>query len=463
MFTNHWHAAQWRRKAEVAALMTTAVAAFGILLPIAARAQTETVLYSFTYPIFTPAVGCPPGTSNANPHAGLLFYSGHLFGTTPEGGDGAKAGTKPVPDSKDGMVFRLTKPASGGTPWNKDILHSFQPEPNTEPPVDDGTYPCSRLIDNDGVLIGTTMKGGNGFGTIFSLTPPITGETAWTETQLYSFMESSDGGEPYDGLVMGSNGALYGVTRLGREAINASAVFQFLDGQITQIAISSDCTYSTNPPCVYNGDLLIDNSTGSLFGTTQNGGVYGYGNVFELTPSGGTWNYADLYDFTGGSDGATPNGGLVGGPGPVGLLGTTQGGGGSGYCSSCGVLFELRQEIAGNPYTLIVQHAFAGEISNDGAVPFAGLYKDSAGTLWGTTEYGGEFLLRSDLNFGTIFKLSPSSVVGEWDYALVYRFGGEPDGANPQGLLTEDKKGNLYGTTNAGGSANEGTVFELTP
>jgi uncharacterized repeat protein (TIGR03803 family) len=449
IFTNNYPA-QRSRRTEIATLLTASLVVLGILLPIPARAQTETVIYNFTYPTYTAPLGCPPGSVNESPHTGLLFYKGYLYGTTPEGGAGAKR----VSDSKDGMVFRLAKPTTG-TLWGERTLHSFQPEPNPQPPTLDGTYPCARLIEKDGALIGTTMAGGTDVGTIFALTPPATGQTAWTETILYNFLGLGDGGEPFDGLVMGSNGALYGVTRSGMDGLNASAVFQFANGEITRLTNTVEI--------IYNGDLLLDHSTGSLFGTTQNGGAYGYGNVFELTPSGGSWILDDLYDFTGGSDGANPNGGLAGGAGD--LFGTTRGGGSGLDCSTCGVLFELRQEIAGNPYTLIVQHTFQGQVLNDGAIPGAGLYKDATGTLWGTTVYGGQLVLRhSDLNFGTVFELYPDPViVHDWHYAVVYRFGGEPDGAYPQSLLTEDKTGNVYGTTNAGGSANEGTVFQLKP
>jgi len=149
MFTN-CYPAPLPRRTEVALLLTAAVVALAILLPIPARAQQETVLYNFNYPIspLSP-LGCPPVPGepvNEKPHTGLLFYKGQLYGTTPEGNAGTRAG--------DGMVFRLTQPASGGTPWNEQTLHSFQPEGV------DGLYPCSRLIENNGTLYGSTLAGG---------------------------------------------------------------------------------------------------------------------------------------------------------------------------------------------------------------------------------------------------------------------------------------------------------------
>ena len=445
MFTN-CHPAPLPRRTEVALLLTAAVVALAILLPIPARAQQETVLYNFNYPIspLSP-LGCPPLPGepvNEKPHTGLLFYKGQLYGTTPEGNAGTRAG--------DGMVFRLTQPASGGTPWNEQTLHSFQPEGV------DGLYPCSRLIENNGTLYGSTLAGGNGgFGTIFALVPPATGQTAWTEYQLYTFL-GSDGAQPYDGLTMGSDGSLYGVTRAGLDgSYNYPSVFQ-LTPTGTLITLASN-----TQGIVYNGDLLLDSTTGDLYGTTQNGGpptengnpTIGNGNVFKLTFNGDRWLYEDLYDFTGGADGATPKGGLVGGPGD--FFGTTQGGGNGTGTSGDGVLFELRQLIAGNPYTLIVQHTFLNQ--PDGSTPTADLYQDAKGTFWGTTTLGGSS------NLGTIFELYPDRViVDRWHYLEDYSFtGGTNDGANPQSSLTADSTGALYGTTNSGGSANEGTVFRF--
>jgi uncharacterized repeat protein (TIGR03803 family) len=434
--------AQRVRRAEIINLLTAAIVAFGIVSAVPARAQ-DGILYSFNYPAFS-FVGCSPNSGAVSPSAGVVFYKGHVYGTSPEGGKGAKK----ISDSDEGMVFRVNP-----NTFAFNNLHSFVPDSSLE----DGLFPCSGLIENHGVLTGTTLYGGNGIGTIYSLTPPATGETAWTETINYTFRAESDGAEPFGDLVQGGNGALYGVTREGLESINAPAVFQFLDGQITQLTKSSDCT-NPKAPCVYNGHLLLQASTGSLFGTTSNGGAYGYGNVFELTPSGGNWSYADLYDFTGGNDGATPNGALVGGAGD--LFGTTQSGGGP---YDAGVLFELRQEIEGDPlYTLIVQHTFIANF--DGDLPMAGLYKDSSGNLWGTTCFGGGQPLSDNNNNGTIFELVPSpTVVHEWTYYQAYTFNGSPDGQCPSSLLTEGPDGTFYGTTADGGTAYQGTVFAFYP
>lgn len=103
-------------------------------------------------------------------------------------------------------------------------------------------------------------------------------------------------------------------------------------------------------------------------------------------------------------------------------------------------------------------YSFAG--GNDPKLPYAGLVFDKAGNLYGTTELGGTN------NQGTIFEIAPNSN-GTWTETVLYNFTGGPDGGQPYGSLVFDTSGNLYGTTNFGGSSNCnmgcGTVFELTP
>ncbi len=94
-----------------------------------------------------------------------------------------------------------------------------------------------------------------------------------------------------------------------------------------------------------------------------------------------------------------------------------------------------------------VLHAFSG--GSDGAYPYGSLVHDSAGNLYGTTEAGGS-------GYGTIFKLDARGTE-----TVLYSFPGEPDGQNPQAGVIRDEAGNLYGTTVAGGEFNLGSVFEL--
>jgi uncharacterized repeat protein (TIGR03803 family) len=101
---------------------------------------------------------------------------------------------------------------------------------------------------------------------------------------------------------------------------------------------------------------------------------------------------------------------------------------------------------------------FAG--GSDPKLPYSGLVFDKAGNLYGTTEFGGTN------NQGTVFEITPNSN-GSWTETVLYNFSGAADGGQPYGSLVFDASGNLYGTTNFGGSANCnlgcGTVFMLTP
>src|SRR5450631_933590 len=136
-----------------------------------------------------------------------------------------------------------------------------------------------------------------------------------------------------------------------------------------------------------------------------------------------------LYNFNGAPDGALPIGGVV----RIGnsFYGTTVNGGAD---STAGTVFKV--DLKGNETTL---HSFSG--SPDGYGPLAGLIKDSDGNLYGTTAYGGLY------SFGTIFKVSKTGVE-----TVLYRFRGYPsDGANPQAGLVRDAAGNLFGTTQFGG------------
>lgn len=180
---------------------------------------------------------------------------------------------------------------------------------------------------------------------------------------------------------------------------------------------------------------------------------------------------AVIYSFQGGSDGAYPLAGLVADSAGH-LYGTTQAGG-AGTCKAppppggCGTIFELTPPaMPGHVWTKNVIYHFTG--GDDGANPWAGLILDQRGNLYGTAEFGGQG------KGGTVFELSPPAAPGgAWTQIVLYAFQGARhggDGANPQGSLTFDKSGNLFGTTYAGGipcsdsaPSGCGTIFELTP
>ena len=123
----------------------------------------------------------------------------------------------------------------------------------------------------------------------------------------------------------------------------------------------------------------------------------------------------------------------------------------SGGTYGNGIVYKLSHDAEGR-WTGTVLHSFQGK---DGISPSAGLILDRAGNLYGTTFFGGTY------GNGTVFKLSHDTD-GRWRETVLHSFR-SADGTMPGAGLIFDRAGNLYGTTNSGGSLNNGTVFKLTP
>ncbi len=184
---------------------------------------------------------------------------------------------------------------------------------------------------------------------------------------------------------------------------------------------------------------LFRDAAGTLYGTTQYGGTAGgYGTVFQLDPNG---DESVLYSFAGTPDAEDPYAGLIRDKAGN-LYGTTiYGGTNGGY----GTVFKLAPD--GKETVL---YSFAG--TPDGTDPYGGLVRDGAGTLYGTTIFGG-----TAGGFGTVFKLNAAGKL-----TLLHSFSGTPDGEDPYGGLVRDSSGNLYGTSLYGGNAGGyGTVFKV--
>ena len=183
---------------------------------------------------------------------------------------------------------------------------------------------------------------------------------------------------------------------------------------------------------------LIRDGVGNLYGTTYYGGAsrgcyHGCGTVFMLSPTG-------AYSFTTTPEGAFPDGGLFQ-DAAGNLYGTAELGGAYGY----GVVFQLSPDGCKTAF-----HSFAG--GADGTDPLAGLIRDAAGNLYGTTYYGGAY---AD---GVVFKLSPTGTE-----TVLHSFTGGADGGFPPAGLVQDAAGNLYGATYYGGAYGDGLVFKLSP
>lgn len=312
------------------------------------------------------------------------------------------------------------------------VLWSFNISPNG-----------GRLLFHKGALFGMM---GNGNGRIFKL---ARSGGSWKKSHIWTF-NGADGAYPVGGLTADLSGNLYGATGGGGSSY---------DGTVFELSHSSGAPSQSsgwNEQVLYSfkgggdgsepvGDLIMD-STGNLYGVTNDFLSTGYGRVFELTYAGGVWNEQTLYSFKGGNDGELPFAGLYMDSSGV-LYGTTAEGGGN---QTGGTAFELSQ--AGGTWTETVLHRFTG--GGDGWFPSGVLVQDSKGDLFGTTVYGGTY------DAGTVFALTQSG--GAWTETVLYSFGPGGDGANPYAGLKRGSKHTFFGTTNLGGANNGGTVFELT-
>ncbi len=299
---------------------------------------TETVLHSF-------GGGKVDGYSHT-PAGGLIAdAAGNLYGVLVNAG--LKAG-------QNGGVFKLAPPAKGQTAWTETVLHSFGE-------AGDGNYPYGPLIaDSAGNLYGTTNEGGaygsiyTGFGTVYELSPPAKGQTAWTETVIFSF-NNSDGALPEAGLLADSAGNLYGTTMSGGVAssicnqgsntgLRCGTVFELSPPPNGKTAWTETVLNEFEASSSYAG--LIADKAGNLFGTAFSiSAYYGYGSVFELSPpaKGKTAWTRNVLVFFNGTNGNLPVGGLIADKAGN-FYGTTAGGGvylsGCGQFG-CGTVFEL--------------------------------------------------------------------------------------------------------------------------
>ena len=200
------------------------------------------------------------------------------------------------------------------------------------------------------------------------------------------------------------------------------------------------------------GGAVVFDRMGNLYGTTPDGGAYGFGTVYQLRQSNGQWTETVIHDFTGGNDGG------VGGLGPllVDFFGDLYGVAEIGGAHGSGTAFRMNPQASGQ-WRFVTLYAFQGQ--PDASSPYGGLITDGHGALYGTTYYGGQN------GQGAVFKLTPASAVGGWRDSVLYSFQGATDGGSPLSTLVFDSSGKLYGTTSAGGDpgCQCGVAFVLTP
>ena len=384
----------------------------------AAQAQTFTVLHNFT-----------GGADGGSPYAGLTRNgASNFYGTTAVGGSDG-----------NGTVFELRHAGSG---WVLTPLYSFQGMP-------DGSTPQAQVtIGPNGSLYGTTTQGGEyAQGTVFNLTPasrpPAKVFDSWTETLLHSFSGAeNDGAFPGSDVVFDSAGNIYGTTTFGG-IYNSGTAYELTPSSGSVRVLYN---YNCGEEITFSADLIFDR-LGNLYGTFGYCGPYGYGEVYKLTPSGSGWTTSILYAFQGGNDGANPVAGLVS-DASGNLYGNTITGGAGGG----GTVYELSN--AGLNWTFSVLYGIVGRF--DSGSDNGSLVMDSDGNLYGTTVSGGLY------GRGSVFKLTQHAD-GSWTFTDIYDFSGLLDGGGPNGGLILDEAGNLYGTTDSGGSSERGVVFEITP
>jgi uncharacterized repeat protein (TIGR03803 family) len=341
------------------------------LTPTGGGSWSEEVLFTFG-----------GGGAEYQPQAGLIFdAAGNLYGTTrcEFNGQGFCG---------DGAVFELM-PGEGGT-WTQKALHYFGGR--------GGSQPTTSLIwDAAGNLYGTTTGGGDygypGGGTVFELTPDGSGN--WTEKVLHSFGYHKDGQYPAASLIWDASGNLYGITSYGG-SLNKGTAFELSpneDGSWTEKVLHNFGNGMDGQTPLAN---LVWDAAGNLYGTTYQGGDYGFGTVFEMTPKqGGGWTEKTLHNFgLHGTDGRNSRASLVW-DAAGNLYGTASTGGVYGF----GTVFEMLPRQGGG-WTEKTVHNF-GLYGTDGQNPGGSLVWDAAGNLYGTTASGGRYWQ------GTVFEITP--------------------------------------------------------
>jgi uncharacterized repeat protein (TIGR03803 family) len=258
---------------------------------------------------------------------------------------------------------------------------------------------------------------------------------AQTFSNIHSFSGGTNGAGPWGPLV-GSGEMLYGT---------ANSVFTLNAGGIGFTTLHSLLAPPGSPPWTNNdgvspyGQLVL--SGNRLFGTAANGGSFGGGTAFSVNTDG--TDFTVLYRFTGGADGASPQGSLV-------LSGNTLYGTASlGGASGSGTVFALNTD--GTGFTNLYSFTALGApypANTDGANPYAGLILRGS-RLFGTAANGGSSA------YGTVFSINTDGSA----FTTLHNFA-KTDGNGPSAalILSGDI---LYGTTVYGGSYGSGTVFSL--
>ena len=344
------------------------------------------------------------GVNGKQPLDSVTFDgSGNMYGTTYAGGASSR-----------GTVWEITSAGVFST------LHSFTTS-------DGGFSQGGVTLDSSGNLFGTASGGGtHGVGTVWEI-------TAGGNFSVFHNFSLSDGGYPLSTVVFDGSGTMYGTSE-GDNATNSGTVWKIDSGGTFSVlyAFPTNANYPATPL----GSVAID-ASGNVYGTTSDDGAYHEGTAWKIDTAG---NFTKLHDFGQGTD-AFQCFGAVTFDSNGNLYGTSHYGG----PPNDGALWKI---TSGGAYSVI--HSFQG--GADGSNPVAGVTFDSNGNMYGTT-------LASGANgFGTVWELTSGGT-----YSTLYSFRSGTDGNQSLGGVSLDSSGNLYGTTEFGGTSNVGTVWELGP
>lgn len=327
--------------------------------------------------------------------------------------------------------------------------------------VHDGADPLPGIVfDKAGNIYGSASIGGsqNGDGMIFELVRPTEQDGSWDQVVIRRFRGRPDGSSPQGIPVLTASGKIFGTTYAGG-ANNMGTVFSSLPPATAGGPWTTRTLYSFGG---FTGDGLNPNhgliaGFGGFAGVTSNGGARRRGTVFLLSPpatSTGTWTETILYSFKPVPDAAFPSSDLV-----MDKNGNLYGTALQGGANNLGAIYEISPPaVAGGAWTETVIYSFNG---TDGTLPIGRLVLDASGALYGTTAGGGaEFE-------GTVFKLTPPATAGApWTESILFNFSGSSDGGNPEGGVTLDKNGRIFGSASSGGDGGPdfgGVIFVLDP
>jgi uncharacterized repeat protein (TIGR03803 family) len=289
------------------------------------------------------------------------------------------------------------------------------------------------VLDTNGWLYGCARNGAiSNAGVVFKVQT-----NGLNYTVLHRFQPATNGANPSGGLILASDGALYGTCQIGGTN-NAGTVFRLnRDGSnfavLHHFLSFGDCR---NPQAE-----LLEASDGRLYGTAYSGGGFGPGGVFRLNKDG--TGYQVLYGFRAtNNDGQGPLGGLIEALDGL-LYGTTEFGG----QSNKGTIFRIAK--AGTNYARIKD---LGLVSGGAANPLGTLLQAGDGLLYGTSYSGGAS------NAGAIFKVETNGA----NFAFVHSLDSAADEASePRAGLVSAPDGSLLGTTRVGGIANQGAIYRV--